>query len=272
MPNKAMKDYPLKHLFRGHFTLGGENEANNSTILPYVFSDQGKGDPMDVNTNPLHEDMTPIDQGASCYMGSVVNNIRVQYRLTIPVAGQENKIHAILYQTALYCHAFDDLDTIEETSGNTVGSFMKLKKEATNEDTVHPDWSGTILNESTAMPSTDPFLPSATMRAVDLNMDTLKGKLVKGSASGMLKKLIPFGIKTGALKAEHPFFFDDWMKNHSRTKRMNKGTFLGQLWHVPQDGRNYYLASETTNQNHFRVGYEIEFNEYNDNFNMLPGG
>lgn len=266
LPNKQLREYPLRHKFQGYFELSAEDETKNTFILPILMPDQGKGDPTQLIANPMNDAFSPtVHDTPTTYTNSVVNNYRFELKVTVPVAGQETGIYGFLYNAGIVCCSMDDLEADDESGSYTIASTMKLKRETTNEDTVHPDWSGTQLTAST-MSTTIPGLTAGAPESVAFN-DATFDAVMNTSLRGKLKATVPDGLSDYIAKREVPFIAPRrWYKTPAKVKRQQKGSFLGMMFHVPQGNKQLYIADETTGIDHIRFTYEVAFNEYNDDF------
>ena len=275
MANKPLRAHPLRHAFKGGFELRGEDDSLNSTILPIFFCDQNKGDPSTRYVNPLRE--TGEYEGrvaeASTYPNSVINNVRV--RLTISQSHDEtnSRLEALLYVAGTLALSFDDVDKKNEDGSKTVGNVLRLQRETSNEDTIHPIWTGTDLTvNGNTLPSDVPALTSGQAQEVvafdyEDYLDVMYSKIL----SGALKSVTMGGLKEYVTRKDTPYVTDTWYKVPSKVKRQNKGTFYGILFHLPQAGntRQFWTTGEMTNtHDHIRINFEVEFNEYNDLFNQ----
>ena len=275
MPNKPLKEYPLRHKFEGSFELSMEQAAANDTFLPLFMCDQNKTTPHavdSVNVNPMSETADyDTDSGCTTFPNSVVNNVHLRLMVSMPI--EDTTVTHALYIAGMVCTSIDDVDADNEDGTKTVGSVMKLKRETTNEDTVHPDWSGTDINAlATLLPDDVPGLTGTQqIEAIDFDYDSYRDELFHGQLSGMLKKVTNGGLREYVIFRERPYMTDSWIKVSPRVKRQNKGTFCGILFHLPQsrNTRQFWDAAEVdATKEHLRISYQVEFNEYNDNFNQ----
>ena len=259
--------HPLQHHYRGYFSLRAEDTTMDSTHLPFLFSDQNKGDPESIMTNPMSESITR-DDTASCYMGSTVYKFHLRLYAVLPVEIADADITAMLYRAGLIQHSFEDLTIADEAGSNTVGSLLKIKQEDTNEDTVHPDWSGTDLDDSTTLDASVPGLTTNQQHeSVAFNRITFDDHWEMSSLRGKLRKCMPNGMQDYLVYKDRPVIRDVWLDVPGAVQRMNKGTYWGALFDCPQEPTQLYLASETdATKNHMRIHYECWFNEFNEQF------
>jgi hypothetical protein len=270
MANKPMKEYGLHHRFNGYFELQLEDATSDSFILPLIHADAGMSDPDNVQVNPYSANFEDSVNTSSTYYDSVVNRINLRLRISMPVAGQETGIQAVTYQSMPIMCSFDDLD--KDVDGtNNVASFLELEYEDTNSNQVCPLWSGTDITGSDLNAGVPNLTTDQTPESVAFNAVNFEKELKISRAGGLLKELTMGGLRTHVLYKDRPFYQNRWFDVPSRVKRQNKNTFLGLLFHLPsatQFGTQFYLADETTDIDHLRIGYEVNYNEFNDYFDQ----
>ncbi len=245
-----------------------ESSTKDATILPLFFSDQALADGSSIKVNPRNENYVGTTESCSCYMNSKVYKYRLKLMMSVPVAGQETGIHEIFYQAGLGAVSFDTIDKTNE-AGDTWGSKCELKKETTNEDTTHPIWSTTKLDTTTVLPTDVPGLTSTqAIESVALNNEFAdKHSRKNDQFNGLYKKTFPQGFREYSLRTENPFTSDNWYDVTPAAKAMNKGTFCGIWFIIPESALGqFYDADEMTAIGHLRVWYRVEFTEYNDSF------
>ncbi len=149
MPNKQLKEYPLRHHHEGFFELSAEDETANTTYLPFFAVDQGQVNPELVQTRPTNDGFQKSDSWQT-FPNSVINNVRLRLSIAIPTAVADGaattvKIPAVMYKTMMVSTTFDDITTEAHESGITVGTSLLLEKEVTTENQVTPTYSGTDI-------------------------------------------------------------------------------------------------------------------------------
>lgn len=271
MVNKPMKEYGLRHHYELTMGFTADDTTKRCTILPLLACDEGLTNPEDVNVNPSNSNKTPTQAHHTLYPGSVVNGIAVKFNTCIPVLGQETGIQAILFQTMMVATSFDDITTEDHSDGQTIGDFIGLKKEATNENQIHPDWSGIDMLEGDTLDSAFVGLTGGqTMEYVNFSTINYDERKRDSQIAGKLKACTPGGLRTNIIRRESPFFRRNYVRTPAKVKRSNKGTFLGMLFNVPQVNGvdQFWIGAETTATTHLRISAEVNFIEYNDMFNQ----
>jgi hypothetical protein len=268
----ALKTYPRVHNMDGYFELSAESSTKKSTILPILFHDQGLTAPEDFIANPYNENFSSTTERMACYGGSKVERINLDLKISIPFAAK-SEIDALMFRTMPIAVSFDDIEKATP-SGGTIGSILRLQREDTNEDTVHPIFGGTPYD------LTADDLPSDVMglttdqnhEGISFDIPTFEKYMKYSTQKGLLKSLTQGGLRTHTLYSDRPYRENRWFDNPSKTKRMNNGTFLGLLFAVDQvdAGGQFWTSGETTAISHLRVGWSLSYNEYNDAFNQQP--
>ena len=80
------------------------------------------------------------------------------------------------------------------------------------------------------------------------------------------------GFRRHTIYSDRPYSENRWFDVPGKVTRLNPGTFLGMYFIVPQvdTGSQFWNSGETTAIDHLRIGWEINYNEYNENFDQTP--
>jgi hypothetical protein len=265
MPNRPMKGYARRHEFRGGFYLQMEDTTRDSTILPLLAHDQGMTNPEDVHVNPVNDSYTGVSDSHECYGGSVINKLYLQLIV-------QSYATDMITRTMLIHGSFDDWDVKnEQDADKTIAQYLRVKSEATNENQIHPDWSGVDLaNASSLGASVAGLTGGQTIESVAFDADDFEEKYSHSVVSGMLRK-VTSGIRTGVIYEDRPYIERRWFDVPSNVKRINRNTFMGLLLDLPQASSHeqMYLGGDVTDPPLY-VSFKVKFNEWNDMFNQDP--
>ena len=263
--------YGRWHSFDYGFDLRLEDSTRAATILPFWFTDQNKGgagDASAVYVNPMSENFSGRDTGASIYPDSKVYKYYLRTMVSIPSAADAETDH-VFYRAMQLCTSFDDVDKDTEDGSESIGSILRLQKETTNEDTVHPIWNATNLGNSisTYHPQDITGLTAGALQGVNADFDKFEQFRYQSDLSGMLKKNAS-RPRNYSVFSDRPWAADGWVESKPSVTSGNKGTFCGLYVEVPQvDGPDQMLfAGDTTTINHVRFRFHLGFTEYNKNF------
>jgi hypothetical protein len=260
------KPYGLYHKFEGEIGLRGEDANRETTILPLLAHDQGLQHPEEVHVNPSNDDYAGIQNSHTIYGNSKVHKMHITWNLSLL---DDGNLNALIYKWAFITTSFKDID-LEDEDGDTIGSILKLQWEATNENQVHPIYNNTTVGPAgSAPPTVEGLTTSTVLEGVAMGENPLEEKIRVSSLGGKIKKsVMPGGLQRDVIYKDRPYVIDRWYDVPGKVKTGNRGMFCGLLLKVPQFGNveQFYDEFHVTNKDHFRLGYEVEYWEYNDMF------
>ncbi len=279
MPNKPMREYPLRHKFGYHFNLQ-EFETSHThlaTMLPLYFADQTKTDVLAeaVQVNPANDTFEDIVIDPACFMNSRINKIKITEYCSINKA---NDIPDCVYYKAITAWGLGDADVVA-ADGTTIVSLMKMTK---GSDNLLPTYvAASDLDNACLVPaSIDTLDTSQLLEGVDLDPRDWKN-LMNGELGAKIKS-ISKGLQTNRVHKDYPYFMERWYSTPPKARRM--GAFTGCYLYVAVNesiaagvsiatasGAPTHFDSELTiDEGSIDFHYLIEFNEYNDAFDMSP--
>ena len=264
-----MKERGLFHHLEGKFQLNAIDSTRQSTILQ-IMKCNAELDPITtpVYVNPDSDNFTGEVNHASCYPNSRVNNVYVE--LLINTNNLTSMMHALRYDWCPITTSFNDVMEEDDQSGETIGSLLRLQKQASTENMIHPIFNGTDLQHATSLdPQDDDGLTTDdVIEGVTFDYNKFVKHQRSKSLKGLLRSVTDGGLRKSIVYDDRPFITPGaWYKTPSKVKRMNKGCFYGFLLDLPQDDdpRQFYTAQDIAG-GAIDVNYTIYFNEYNDEF------
>ncbi len=290
MPNKLTKAYPLRHHWEGTFDLSMDTAAKRSTYISLLAADQGLVNPEDVQVNPSNDNFQSTTSH-TCFPMSVVNKVRVRLMMSIPPNSDSfiqnfptaaesaltvvngGMMNSVLYKTCLIHGAFDVWDQVDEISTSTVADVLRLQKEASNANQIHPIFSGTDLVNATCSDTTIPagLTTDSDLENVAFVEDTFEDDMQGlSTTTGLLKKVTSGGLRTHILRRDNSFYTKRWYTVPGDVKRMNRWTYCGLLFTVPgtDSQEQFYIGTDVNAASHLRCSYDVYYNEYNDLFDQ----
>ena len=197
MPNKQLKSNPLFHRYGGQFDLDPNSSTIDGTYISLFACDDGLTSPETVQVNPQNKTYERNTADWFCYPGSVINNVKIQMYVNVTPSAQESGISGWVYHTTPVCTTFEDVEMDFRDGAQSIGSILKLKKEASTSNMVHPDWNGAKLLNGNTMASTVPGLTSTQkMEGVSFDQDNFDIELSSCELQGKLKQITNGGSRT----------------------------------------------------------------------------
>jgi hypothetical protein len=269
---KELKQHHLKHEFEVVWTQSLEGSSKETVIVPLIVASKGKSDAYSVNTNPYHDDYVGMQVSPLTYLESVVDKIRIGMTYSIPSAGQEVGIQAVAAQIGMIALSFDDIDKSDAVSGEDLKDLVGLQMHLSG-DYCEPKWNGTNVSEADFYTNAKDDFGLTTDHRLEgstFNYENYRSARRESTLKGMLKKVVPNGLKDFTVFKDRPFKTKGngvWMDVPSNVKRQNQNTILALMVRLPQDNaRQFYSSGDTTGVNHLRVGCSVYFNEKNNAF------
>jgi len=274
MPNRQLKEYPLYHHYEGSFELSAENSAIDTTYIPFFATDEGLTNPEDVQVNPTNDNyQRQVDW--MCYKNSVINNVRLRLCLNITsdvvsTTAEYQALKALVYRYMPVGVTLDDIELDFKDGSQSISSILKLQKESSNLNQIHPTWNGSDLVYPTTLPSAAVGLTTnQNHEAVTFDQDNFEIEIASCELQQHLKRITQGGLRTGIVKLDSPIYDDTWYKVPSYVKRCNHWTFFGLLIHCPQmDATEQFHRASDLAGTGIKVGFDVQFNEYNDAFDQ----
>lgn len=270
---KELKQYPLVHRMSSSLNLSMDSTAKCATIIPIAIANKNKADAYTINTNPYHTDRVGIQETPMCYLDSVISKYRIGMSVSMPVAGQEAGIQAVRWRLGLIAASFDDVDKEDKIGLTDVKTILQLESDA-NEYYCRPIYNGTDISPFdmySGATSEMGLTTNSLLEGVAFDDDAYFDAIRQGTLKGALKKVMPFGLQEQIIYKDRPYrMAKTWFDMPGHTKRMNENTFVGLLVEVPQSNatdEQFYTSTETGDGiSHLRIGYDIYYNEYNNDF------
>lgn len=276
MPNPMTKQFPLRHKFAYAFSLQQQEvtPSDFGTILPLFMADQAKTEAIaqGIQVNPVNDNYESIVNTPACFMNSRVNKLKVTEFVSIDNAWDSP--HA-MYEQAVISLGLGDYQ-IKDPQGNLLITKLGIVQSG---DLIRPSYNGTdILNGSFVSPDIDGLTTDQHLEIVAKRPSALRDER-NGSLGGVVRgKLAGPGLVR--LHKDFPRYRSAWYNNPKHIKRMN--AFTGCFLYVGMNAPHTAAASaaenfmattfdnENTNDepttNHH---YLIEFNEWNDSFDIF---
>ncbi len=279
----VQRKFDAIHEFHGTFGMSAEpSTVNTGTLIPLIMNDDAQGDPMSFNANPEHASWAEQAM-PNCYPDSEIRNFKFSAELW------QNKLttgdapgYALDYGL-ISCAFPEDLDAIDEKSGLALKAILELQKETTDRQ-CFPLWNAVDMFEGSLLHAEVPGLTASQVQeACALDLELIRDQRRYGKVKGLLKKLLPIGIrriyvkgndaKTGGYKRIKINFVP------SNAKFINPYTFLGFMIKIrpmattvaltdPTNNQLSAIADTTADEVHMRCSWHCQFNERNPEFHM----
>ncbi len=266
--------YPRPHNGAWNWNHGIETGvANEATIFPIAFYDEGLGAPSAYNAHPEHASFAETFS-PNCFPDSRVNSVILDLEFALTKGAIETDgLHGIRCAFMPIFTSFGtELDEADEKSTETIKTILELATESTDRQT-YPLYNDIKMVEK--------FTGSATFAAIQFGLtasQVLEGVAFSSATyydalqyytnGGLLKKL-QGGLKWFTLTRNKTF---KKFRIHIRpkVKRMNPYTFFGIMTYVPKVGSSEQMAvpADTTNISHVNVSMNPVYNEWHQNFDM----
>ncbi len=279
MPNKPMREFPLRHNFGYHFNLQEfeTTHLHDATSLPLYFADQTKTDALAeaVQVNPANDTFENNVQDPACFMNSRVNKIKITEFVSVNKA---NDVPDCMYFKSLHTWGLGDADTVA-ADGSTILALLKMTK---GSDTLLPTYTaGSDLDNANLVPaSIDTLDTSQLLEAIDLNPRQLYAAGT-GELGAKVRSIVT-RPSANRVHKDFPYYMSRWYNTPPKARRMN--AFTGCYLYVAVEvsiAAGATVATSSTEATHFDTEltidegsidchYFIEFNEYNDAFDMAP--
>jgi hypothetical protein len=267
MPNKPMKEYARPHRFNGYFELNNV-VTKNETAIPIFACDGGLTNPEDVHTNPTHGSWCDVITNPFCFPGAKVYKYKVELAIGIPY-DNNGAFAGLAFQSMLVGNAFKDMDIISDTANSTIANILRIEKEASTENTVHPNWNGTDLDNADTFDAEMPGLTTdQTHEGINFDEELFRDEWQFGDSKGLLKKMtFGRGLRDHKVYMDRPYAESDWYKTPGYVSRMNQFTTFHMMIRLPLENTwKQFYQNEFTANSPLRVGWQITFNEYHDMF------
>lgn len=203
--------YDAVHEHKASFTLfPSESGGTRATSIPIVMNDDALGDPMSFMAHPEHASWAEVGQ-ANCYPDSSIHGLKIVIDIIADTI-TTGDVSSLTFRYGLITNAFaEDLDALDEKSGLTVKEILELQKETTDRQ-CYPLWTGTKLTDGSILPTPVPGLTAGqVIESVAFTNETLTDQLKYGRVRGLLRKMLPIGIRNKKFK---------WMFNKSQHMRI----------------------------------------------------
>lgn len=277
----ARRKYDAVHEFYGSFSMSPESTtANYNTIIPIIMNDDARGDPMDLMVHPEHASWSEL-AFPNCFTDSEIKGMRITVFILIP-PGVANEISQLMMEYALISSAFpEDLDAKDENNALTVKEMLELQKETTDRQ-CYPLWNTVNLVSGSLLHANVPGLAGDQIHeAVAWSSEIVRDALKYGSVKGLLKKMLPIGIRNKLLRwnfSKGKMFKLTFNFTPSNSKYINPYTFLGLMIRMRQavavnltDASNDQLvniAHTTADASSVIYLWHVSYFERNPDFHM----
>ncbi len=269
--------FPLIHNFEFGFGLSADEQTKNSTIVPYIFSDNQMVDLNSIKTNPQHSGFAVADY-ANVSQESYIPNVRVNWVMYIPHSDTEI-VHVMVNTMHIQTAMLNRLDAKDKKTGDDIETILELQHETTDEQVYPLFVAGTDLYEGGGTYDYHARQPGLDTdqrpESVAFDKEKFFDAMHYYTNKSMLKQ-VTGGMRNYTLT--HPtiphgktIFTGGLNQMPSMCKSANPYMSCMELFHVPLSGTRsqYHIASETTAAvEHVRVKGFCRFNEYNPDFDM----
>jgi len=278
--NYESEEYPLPHRFNSASAFDLGNEVLNSTILPLVRSRDDLNVADSVNVNPLHGAFG-VETGPSCQEGSIVPHLNFRLSLSMSdYAINTDNLRSIRFLWfPFYISYKDNLTAINEEDAGTIETVLELANTLSGKFTK-PLYTGTDLLTLSNLPmntveETEVFgnyglTTDTKIESVAFDLQDFWDTLMFGTNKGMLKSSLG-PIRWGRVYRDRPYSFASNNAMFPKVKRMNPYTFCGVMLHAEiagLPGQDPWGADVTATNDALRFAYEVNFNEWNPNFDQ----
>ncbi len=269
------KWYPQPHNISGSISFEFDDATIDSTIVPIAFYDEGLGAPSANETNPEHAGFAIVADQANCFVGSKINNIFAEFRISVTKDFIEDNIAALrLALMPIHCAFLEDYTATDELSTATVASVLELQTETTDRQ------GGPLYVAATDMP--EKITNSGLMGANTPFLDTDLGLEAVAFGTTDYYNAIDFLTIAGKVKACSGGLRWITMTQQQPYKRMRFGivpkvkamnpfTYFGMLLNCPAAPSQFQLpalAELTVATDYVHIDWNIRYNEWNSEFDF----
>ena len=268
---RDLKTYPKKHFFNSYFELSLEDELKDTFILPIAVCHKGLTSAVDVITNPYSDNYNGAVEYPMCHLESRVDKVRIELNYSMPVAGQETGIQAVRGKIGMIAVSHEDLEKDDKVGGEVLDTILGLKEHASG-DYCDAIYNGTDIGTEDMFPTANSYFSLTTdarPEGVTFDYDNYVKAMRESSLSRLISSRTNGGLRDFIVYKDRPYTSGKvWLDVPPNARRMNQGTALFLLWHIPNGlaKQQFYSASETTAVSHLRVGYDVFYNEKNNAF------
>lgn len=269
------KWFPQPHRIQGSVSFEFDDNTIDSTIVPIAFYDEGLGAPSSKETNPENAAFAIIANEPNCFVGSRINQIFAEFRISVTKDFIEDMIPALrMALMPIHCAFLEDYTAADEVSSFTTATVLELQTETTDRQ------GGPLYVAATDMPEKAtnsgllgvnvPFLDTDQgIEAVAFDTTTYYDAINFMTISGKIRACSG-GLRWITMSAQRPFKrlrFGIVPK----VKAMNPFTYFGMLLHAPLANNLDQLpalAELTVATDYIHVDWNIRYNEWNPEFNF----
>ncbi len=266
--------YPQPHLIIGGASFECDDETLNSTIVPFAFYDEGKGDPTAQETNPRNAAFAVIADEANCFVDSSINNIFAEFRFSLTTFAMDDNIPALRFATMpIYMAFLENYTAVDELSSATIEDILELQTESTDRQGGPLYVAAKDMLEKTAnignLGVNTPFLDTDVGIEAVAFVPGSYYNMLQFRTNGALLRASTGGLQWHVIGTQRPFIRTRY-NIRPKVKRMNEFTYCGLLIHFPigGDGDQTVSAAEITAAKAMvHCDWNIRYNEWNENFN-----
>ncbi len=277
---KFMKSkwYPQPHSIKGGCSFECDDGTLDTTIVPICFYDEGLGAPSVFETHPENAQFAVIADQANCFVGSRINIINAEIRLSLTSKFFDDNLTGIRIGTMPIFMAFKaDYEAIDELSSLEVQDVLEMQTESTTNQGGPLYVAAKDMAEKFAghgnLGAATPFLDTDVgIESVAFNAETFYNSLHFLTIAPKMK-VCQGGLKWDILSANRPHIKKQFFIR-PKVKAMNKFTYFGILVHCEVQGtveghqigvitRDFTAATQYVD-----LEWNIRYNEWNPEFNM----
>ncbi len=274
------EEYPLPHKFSYEFPISVQDETENSTICTILRASEAATGVEAIEVNPQHTNFAE-ETGTTIHKGSIVPRINVTMHAELSIAAVAAGVKFLkLNWMPIYTSFVDNLEADDVLTAIEIEDVLELAHDLTNKD-VNPLFSSVNMRTGA---SAHPFsnindadeafgdlglTTNPTMESVAFDPDAMFDMLRFMTNSGMLKQVM--GQWHTVVVSEHrPWFYNSNNFTNPKVKRGNPFTFCGVLIHMDlmDNPRQFYTAGEVTDISHVQFGMNVNYDEWNPNFDQ----
>ncbi len=269
------KWWPQPHDIKGSVSFEFDDATIDDTIVPIAFYDEGLGAPSSKETNPENAAFAVIANEPNCFVGSRINQIFAEFRVSVSKDFIEDMIPALrMALMPIHCAFLEDYTAVDEVSTITVAQVLELQTETTDRQGGPLYVAATDMPEkatnSALMGTNTPFLDTDLgLEAVAFSSNQYYTAISHHTTSGKIRACSG-GLRWFTMSAQVPF------KRFRygivpKVKAMNPFTYYGMLVHAPIAGdlsQLPALAELTVATDYVHVDWNIRYNEWNPEFNF----
>ncbi len=266
--------FPQPHVIRGGCSFELDDETINSTIVPIAFYDEGLGAPTSKETNPRNASFAVLADEANCFVGSRINMINAEFRVSITSKVLDDNIPAIRYAMMPIFMAFkENYTAIDELSSAEIQDVLELQTESTDRQGGALYVAGADVAEKASNRAlvglNTPFLDTDTgLEGVAFDPNGYYD-MIHFKTNGQMLAKSTGGLRWSTVSPNFPVKRHRYAI-HPKVKRMNEFTYYGMLLHFPIGGNQEQyesLANLTVATAYIHVDWNIRYNEWNEDFN-----